>query len=49
MNECCTKDENLKVVELRDFGRLVVRQCGVCSRRHYEALVEPVELKAEQT
>lgn len=50
INECCKIEENLKEIEQRpviyndggNAGVLVVKQCQVCLRKHYEHQVNPI-------
>lgn len=46
MNECCANPNNLEVVE-DERPDVVVRQCKVCSCRHIEFGIDPVEIGME--
>lgn len=39
LRPCCARRENLKAERLS--SSLVVRVCGECGRRHFEAYAEP--------
>lgn len=50
INSCCQDPENLKEIERRtsdDGSILVVRQCAICERRHYELQVKPIIVNAK--
>jgi hypothetical protein len=42
--ECCRDPENLYVAEVdeREDGRLTLRRCKVCDRRHFDMEAQPM-------
>lgn len=42
MEECCTKESNLRVASKN--GDLTVYVCSVCNRKHYEFFVDRAEI-----
>jgi len=53
VNECCKVAENLIEIERRENkvqgAVMVVRQCQVCQRKHYEMSIDPLALNAKIT
>lgn len=47
MEPCCQQPENREVVEHRD--KIIVQQCKVCGRKHYELMVDPVQVGVKGT
>lgn len=46
---CCQIPGNLVVIEQRrvENGAVVVRQCAICKRKHYELETDPIEIRSE--
>jgi len=49
INECCRDENNLKEIECRVFedgSTIVVRECQICHRKHYELQAAPIVIEA---
>lgn len=39
--ECCRHEANRQPAEPTENPDVVIRRCGICKRRHFEATIDP--------